>query len=381
MAKIGDRVRYLNDIGGGIITKIDGKLAYVNDNGFETPVLLKELVVVLPAGHENVAGGANLMFDQKAFDKGRQSGPQIQASEQPAVSEPAANGPVEETSHGEKLNISLAFEPSDVKQLSKATFNAVLVNDSNYFLDFAFLSRLEGEHGWKIVFKGEVMPNELIDLAQYSHENIGEIEKVALQCIAYKTDKIFSMKSPVNAVRKIDLTKFHKLHCFRTSVYFDTPVLEFPLVTDDLPVRSPENELSRIVESAENEKISKEHAALFAEKYRVSSNKNKKHSDPADNPFKLLPLIVTDLHIAELVDTTAGMDAKAIITLQLDTVRKTMNAHSRRKGQKLVFIHGKGEGVLRKAVWDLIRKEYPRSELQDASFREYGFGAALVTIH
>jgi len=379
MAKIGDRVRYLNDIGGGIITKIDGKLAYVDDNGFETPVLLKELVVVLPAGHETEAGGANLMFDQKAFDKGRQSEPQIQNPGQPAVSEPA-NGPVEETSHGEKLNILLAFEPSDAKQLSKATFNAVLVNDSNYFLNFAFLSRHEGEHGWKIVFKGEVMPNELIDLAQYSHENIREIEKVALQCIAYKTDKTFPMKSPVSAVRKIDLTKFHKLHCFRTSVYFDTPVLEFPLVTDDLPVRSPENELSRIVESAENEKISKENAALFAGKYHVSSNK-KKHPDTAGNPYKLLPLIVTDLHIAELVDTTAGMDAKAILTLQLDTVRKTMNAHSRRKGQKLVFIHGKGEGVLRKAVWDLIRKEYPRSELQDASFREYGFGAALVTIH
>ena len=58
-----------------------------------------------------------------------------------------------------------------------------------------------------------------------------------------------------------------------------------------------------------------------------------------------------------------------------------MKENSGRIGQKLVFIHGKGEGVLRKAVLELLRKEFPKSELQDASFREYGFGATLVTIH
>ena len=58
-----------------------------------------------------------------------------------------------------------------------------------------------------------------------------------------------------------------------------------------------------------------------------------------------------------------------------------MTQHLRRKGQKIVFIHGKGEGVLRKAVIELLKKDYPKAELQDASFREYGFGATLVTIH
>ena len=44
------------------------------------------------------------------------------------------------------------------------------------------------------------------------------------------------------------------------------------------------------------------------------------------------------------------------------------------------FIHGKGEGVLRKAVWDLIHRKFPRHDLQDASFQEYVFGATQVTI-
>jgi dsDNA-specific endonuclease/ATPase MutS2 len=81
------------------------------------------------------------------------------------------------------------------------------------------------------------------------------------------------------------------------------------------------------------------------------------------------------------VDSVAGLDNAAMLRLQLDTVEKTMKAHSRRIGQKIVFIHGKGEGVLRDAVWKLLRKQYPKAELQDASFQEYGFGATLVTVH
>ena len=50
MAKTGDTVRFLNSVGGGKITRIEGQIAYVDDDGFETPILLKEVVVVLPAG-------------------------------------------------------------------------------------------------------------------------------------------------------------------------------------------------------------------------------------------------------------------------------------------------------------------------------------------
>ena len=57
MINIGDTVRYLNSVGGGVVTRIDGKIAYVDDNGFETPFQIKELVVVLPAGHEKPSGG------------------------------------------------------------------------------------------------------------------------------------------------------------------------------------------------------------------------------------------------------------------------------------------------------------------------------------
>ena len=49
MAKVGDIVRFLSSTGGGRIVKIEGNIAHVEEqDGFETPVLLKELVVVTP---------------------------------------------------------------------------------------------------------------------------------------------------------------------------------------------------------------------------------------------------------------------------------------------------------------------------------------------
>ena len=49
-------------------------------------------------------------------------------------------------------------------------------------------------------------------------------------------------------------------------------------------------------------------------------------------------------------------------------------------GQKIVFIHGKGDGVLRKAIEKDLKTRYKQHYFQDASFREYGFGATMVTI-
>lgn len=382
MAKIGDTVRFLNSVGGGKITRIEDKIAYVDDGGFETPVLLKEIVVVLPAGHEADQQGARKMFDQKAYDAGRR----VPASEpavekEVAVAAPVKELPVEETAHGDTLNIALAFEPTDVRQLDKSSFGAVLVNDSNYFLDFTFLRRSDGERGWTVVFTGTVAPNELIDLVALCHEDLPAYEKVALQCVAYKKDRPFTLQAPVSVSRKLDLTKFHKFHCFRPGVYFDTPVLEVPIVTDGVAARPLEVNVSEIKEAMAGGVPSKDVAAELSRKYKVDKGRGNKKPEPAANPHKVLPLIEVDLHIGELTDTLAGMEPKDMLEMQLSAVRRHMRENSARIGQKLVFIHGKGEGVLRKAVLELLRKEFPKAELQDASFREYGFGATLVTIH
>lgn len=379
MPKIGDTVRYLNAVGGGKITRIDGRVAYVEEDGFETPVLLNEIVVVLPEGHDSKPG--KLMFDQSAVDAVKARDLETRKKSELTKElkpEPQQTLPVEETLHGEKINLSLAFEPADVKRLSETTFAAVLVNDSNYFLSFAFL--IAERNDWKVCYEGIVEPNMVVDMANLTHADLGKYERVAIQAIAFKRDKSFSMKPAVSCVKRLDLKKFYKLHCFRPGIYFDSPVLEIPLIKNDCPVESPNINASALKQAMGGAPTAAQQNAL-ADKYATDRSSGRKQvRRPEDNPNKLLPLIEIDLHIHQLLDSTVGMDNSAMLQVQLDAVRSTMKVNARRIGQKIVFIHGKGDGVLREAVRNLLKREYTACEIQDASFREYGFGATLVTI-
>lgn len=235
MIKPGDTVRYLNAVGGGKVVRVEGRIAYVDDEGFETPVQVNELVVVLPAGHKP-DGPGHKMFDQKAFDMGRTSVREKPETTDPEpVAAPAPpqpeDFPVEETEYGDDMTIVLAFEPKDVKQLSTTSITAFLVNDSNYFLAYQLLRR-DGEAGWIVTAHGEAAPNELVEIGGFTQESVKELERIVFQTIAWKRDKAFEVKTPISVSRKLDLTKFYKMHCFHPGVYFDTPALEIPLMAE-----------------------------------------------------------------------------------------------------------------------------------------------------
>lgn len=240
MIKPGDTVRFLNAVGGGKVLRVEGRIAYVDDDGFETPFQISELVVVLPAGHVSDTPGRK-MFDQSAFDVGRTdkrkagAGPAEKdmpaAPKAEAAPAPAEDFPIEETDYGDDMTVILAFEPANLKDIDNSTFNAVIVNDSNYFLDYQLLRRDE-DRGWVTVSRGEAAPNEIVDIAVYTQQSVAALERIVFQALAYKKEKPFEIKMPLSVSRKIDISKFYKVHCFRPGVYFDTPVLEVPLFAE-----------------------------------------------------------------------------------------------------------------------------------------------------
>ena len=91
-------------------------------------------------------------------------------------------------------------------------------------------------------------------------------------------------------------------------------------------------------------------------------------------------IVEIDLHIDSLLDDTQGMGNAEILNYQLDKFREVMEVYKNKREQKIVFIHGKGDGVLRKAIVDELKRKYSNCRYQDASFQEYGFGATMVTI-
>jgi dsDNA-specific endonuclease/ATPase MutS2 len=74
------------------------------------------------------------------------------------------------------------------------------------------------------------------------------------------------------------------------------------------------------------------------------------------------------------------MQPGEILEYQLKVFRDTLAEHADKRGQKIVFIHGKGEGVLRRAIINELTYKYKSYTYQDASFQEYGYGATMVTI-
>jgi dsDNA-specific endonuclease/ATPase MutS2 len=48
--------------------------------------------------------------------------------------------------------------------------------------------------------------------------------------------------------------------------------------------------------------------------------------------------------------------------------------------KKIVFIHGVGDGVLKNELRRELGRKYPKYPYQDASFREYGFGATMAIL-
>ena len=84
--------------------------------------------------------------------------------------------------------------------------------------------------------------------------------------------------------------------------------------------------------------------------------------------------VVIDLHIEKLVKTARGMNPFDMLTKQLDTAKYHLELAMRNRLQKVVFIHGVGDGVLRADLESLFRR-YEEIRFYDADYRKYGQGA------
>lgn len=345
---IGDKIRYLDAVGGGVVTGFKEKdlVVVLEEDGFETPVPIRQCVVI--ESSQPKPKPAPTKISVSAYEIG-----------EPEAKKPAVPK-VQETREGEQLSLFLAYLPVADKPFTESEFECYLINDSNYKLLFNYAS-CSGKT-WKSRCSGELEPNSKLFLEEFHKEDILELERVSLQCIAFKQENYYSFKNSVSVELRLDTVKFYKLHCFRENDYFEEDALIVPVVRKDVPEKT-------LLISADD--IAKAMQEKEPVKPRVSEPLPGKKSEPLE----------IDLHIDSLLDSTAGMSHGDILNYQLDVFRKALDEHHSQKGFKIVFIHGKGNGVLRAAILEELRIKYKGCKWQDASFREYGFGATMVTIH
>ncbi len=87
-----------------------------------------------------------------------------------------------------------------------------------------------------------------------------------------------------------------------------------------------------------------------------------------------------DLHIHELTKSTKGMTKHDMLNLQLDTAKRQLEFAIQKRIQKLVFIHGIGDGVLKLELQYLFDR-YENVKHYDANYQKYGLGATEVYIY
>lgn len=358
--KVGSQVRFLNAVGGGRVARITADTAWVEDaDGFEIPTLLKECVVV-DAGDTFIPEIRPPQIIQEKLQKAK---PEAQTQPEVKVrpSAPKQSLPQTYRPDADELTATLAFLPQDRTKLGLTNYEAYLINYSNFSLYFAYLSAVGT--GYKLRASGVIEPHSDAFLEEFAPAELNDLEQLAVQILPFSEQRVTKLQHPLSVRLRLDTTKFFKLHSFRENDYFTDEALMIPIVERGAGKEPPAIDPQALEQSLKAKKV---------------AERAERRPSPS-SPQREEPLVV-DLHASNLLETTAGMSSADIHAYQLEYFHRTMREHLKEKGRKIIFIHGKGDGILRSSIERELKHKYPTCRYQDASFREYGFGATQVTV-
>ncbi|WP_462317247.1 DUF2027 domain-containing protein [Marinilabilia sp.] len=348
--RTGDKVKFLNDVGGGHVTRIEGKIIYVEDEiGFEVPMPSGEVVVVERAEESPREEPVPVRSPHNSKSYLEQENEVFEDEDE--ISE-------EEPEHDDRNpRIYMAFLDAGIKN-EVQNVDLHLVNDSNYHC--LFLITEMGEDGLaRELFNGRIPSNTKEFLDGFPASELDAKWKIHL--ILYKKDKPFQLFDPINDIMKIRADKFFREKSFKVNDFFYENAVLVPLIKNELE-RQMEN-----LSKKETNKVLKEKGEL------------KRKKEPAQGK-KRSEIIEVDLHIHEILDDTRGLSNGDMLKVQMDRFHEVMEENQKNKGQKIVFIHGIGNGTLKHEVRRQLNTRYKKHNFQDASFREYGYGATMVII-
>lgn len=343
MIKIGDTVKFLNDVGGGKVTGFIGKnmVNVENQDGFEIPYPVSQLINV---------SDPDLNRSKKI------TVPQVEEEE-----EQADSADEEETGKfiagKDSPDFYFCFVPANDKNPLAGEIELYIVNDSNFTLLFHYA------HFTDDVFKtaeyGTVRPNSKRRLESIAENDISELPEYFFNIIFFK-DEDTEKRQPVSKKFKVNPVKFYKEKSFHSNQFFDKNAMIFQIT---------ENLLSTEINKLTDDDFQK---VVKAKEQKPIEKKPQRRRDDE--------IIEVDLHINELLDNPAGLSNKEILDIQLEKVESEMRSAIQARAQRIVFIHGVGQGVLKQEVAKLLKSKFSKYRFQDASFKEYGYGATMVML-
>jgi len=333
---IGDKVRYLNAVGSGIVTKIiDKQLVEIkDDSGFNVPVLKKELVLIEKGG---TTANTESTQDSFSFEKDEIEIPQV-----PDVEEDENDSPA----------LLFAFTKTAVGNIVMH-----LINDSSFTCLFTASFLDEGQS--LLIDAGLLEPNTKISLGEKTEESIAKFEFFSIQTLFFKK-KQHKQENALQTKIKISKINFANAN-FNKNDFFekDAFILDLTPKKEDKLKNISANEIKKAMYAKNDE-----------EKPVVNKQqkKDKKH------------IKEVDLHIHEILEDERGLTPGDKLDIQIKHFKQELDKAITEHLEKIVFIHGVGNGVLKMKIRAILDRDYNKVEYQDASFQQYKWGATMVHI-
>lgn len=355
--KAGDRVSFLSEKREGVVKKIlpNGLLSVEIDDGFEIPVLAKELIKI----------GADGRIDVETTIEEKTEETPVSTCEDEVENETVQS--LKADSDFIKKGVFIALEPLDTQLPLNSGFHIFLINKTDYDLIFtcynyqndAFKPFTYDVVAARSMYKlATIKPDELI---LWSH---------LLFHFVYYSDENLPIKEPHQIEKRLNTKSMFKAGAFRHYKMTDFYCYLMPLVEEEAaPEEWPE-------EKWENEKI-----INVPQRNIEELCNNKAHIASIDKKHISTPFIAeVDLHIEQLVSHTASLNNHEKLNAQIAYFVKILDAAIVHKFKKVTFIHGVGSGKLKESIYKIIEESYPGLRIQDAPFKKYGLGATEVLI-
>jgi hypothetical protein len=337
--KTGDKVKFLNDTGGGeIIRIIDQKMVVVRiDDGFEIPVATNELVTARENFYEkNYEKDETVNTDKKQVTKKKEE-PKIQLK-----ADLRANS---------RKEVFIGFIPED-EYVVNSDIHFYLINDGDFSISY-FIGYMENT-SWYYLKHGVLEDNTKLKIKKFDQAGISKVKKINVQLIFLSSGRYFPQQ-PVNTFIDIENTRFYKESTFKENDFFEKKGLIIAVNALDV-----KEKLADIA--------SKDIAFAIKEKEKTLRQEKPVISDTEE----------VDLHVHEITDDYRDLSPGEILNIQMGRFTIALEGAILAKKKKIVFIHGVGNGKLKYEISKTLKEKHPDLVFQDASFKEYGFGATMV---
>ncbi len=346
---IGDKVKFLNSNGGGVVTKIlsSTMVSVAIEEGFEIPTLNSELIKI----ESNSSA-------EKIFEVNYSIPDDIKSSNDYEFEN---KSPILKTNlKKQEPGVYIAFVPHEQKWLISGDLDIYLINNTQYTVIYSLL--FEDENDFE-GFDYDVLESETKkNITSIKRDDINNWNKGFVQ-ILFHNNRQKKVLLPVNASFKISANRFLK-----ESNYIENSLMrEKALLVTLCKLNEVESiEIKRKEEVLKNDEVTK-----------IKNTKNVSNDDFIEKHLINPTTAEIDLHISELVEDPYLLDKSEIIDIQINYFVRCLEEAFTKKISKLIIIHGVGNGTLKNEIIKIL-KTYDNIHYFDASIAKYGTGATEV---